>query len=102
MATLNDPHADQTIQVAPDTDSICAPCPHRQGHLCESEAKVRRLDAQHSEAFTLQPGDIINWSNFKKSLSSTLTIEKFDKICDGCEWKPSGICESVLRSSGIK
>ncbi len=103
MTTLNAPGGDELpIAVAPDTDSICAPCPHRRGTLCESEAKVRQLDAQHKTVFALKNDTLLTWSYFKHILQSTLTIDKFNKICDGCEWKASGICESVLRSSGIK
>lgn len=103
MARLNGPDGDnQTIVVAAHTDDICRPCPHKRDLACESEEKVRRLDAAHSEVFGLKPNAVISWSKFKHDLAKNLTIDKFNNICEGCEWKASGICESVLQSSGIK
>lgn len=103
LAKLNGPDGDnQTIIVSPHTDDICAPCPHKRDLACESEEKVKRLDAAHSEVFGLTANATINWTMFKQSLAEKLTIDKFNKICDGCEWKASGICESILRASGIK
>ncbi len=103
MASLNSPDGDhEPITIAANTDDICGPCPHKRDLACESEAKVRHLDAAHGELFGLTADTTITWSNYKQVMSDKLTIEKFNKICQGCEWKASGICESVLRSSGIK
>ena len=103
MAELNTDHGDDTpITISPHTDDICAPCPHRTGTTCHSEPKINQLDAAHLTALGLEGLESITWGEAKQRIKSHLTLEKFNKICSPCEWKASGICESVLQTSGIK
>ena len=55
---LKAPGGDATeIEVIGATDDICAPCPKRRGDLCSDQAKIARLDLQHSKVLGLRPGD---------------------------------------------
>ncbi len=53
------------IQVSSHTDSICAPCPHRRGKACESEAHIQELDAKHRAALDLANTSSISWNEAK-------------------------------------
>lgn len=98
MSQLNAEHGDEIIiEVVDETDSICAPCPHRQGKLCETQEKILRLDRAHADVLGIQAGEKISWGDAKKRILERMTLEKFHQICEPCEWKKLGICESVLK-----
>ena len=88
--------ADTPIRVVNHTDSICSPCPHRQGLRCTTEAKVQHLDQAHAGALEIQPGDVLTWREAKNRIAERIDLNTFHKICATCSWKASGICESVL------
>ncbi|CAM4464044.1 MAG: hypothetical protein LEGION0398_MBIBDBAK_00930 [Legionellaceae bacterium] len=85
-----------TIEVVNITDSICSPCPHRQGNHCQTEDKIQQLDQAHAKALGLTVGQKITWAAAKKLITDKLTLPIFHHICQSCEWKSKGICESVL------
>jgi hypothetical protein len=97
MQHLNSQQGDDAvIEVVNETDSICAPCPHRQDKLCETQEKIVQLDRAHAEALGIQPGEKITWKEAKKRIHERMTLQTFHHICEPCEWKKAGICESVL------
>lgn len=97
MDQFNTAEMHTVIEVVNHTDAICSPCPHARGKLCETQEKIAALDQAHAETLAIKPGDILSWDEAKKRIKNNMTLEKFDRICQGCEWKQSGICESVLR-----
>jgi uncharacterized protein len=84
------------IQVVNQTDSICDPCPHKQGELCETQAKISQLDQAHAAALNIQPGDILTWAEAKQLIAAKISLEKFHTICATCNWKSLGVCEQAL------
>ncbi len=102
MQQLNDAEIDTAIEVVNYTDAICSPCPHAQGKLCETQEKITVLDQAHAEALAVKSGDILNWDEAKERIKKNITLEKFDTICQGCEWKASGMCENVLSKFLVK
>lgn len=84
------------ISVVDHTDSICEPCPHRQGRYCATQEKISGLDQAHSTALNIKPGDILSWEEAKQRIATQLTLEKFHTICATCNWKSLGICQQVL------
>jgi uncharacterized protein len=102
MQQLNAPDGDNILlHVVDETDSICAPCPHRLDKLCESQTKIMQLDKAHASVLGLTPGDKITWGEAKQRILKQMTLEKFHRICQGCEWKSLGICEDTLKVSGV-
>lgn len=98
IAQLRGVNGDETvITVTKHTDSICAPCPHRRDLLCESQAKIEKLDNAHAEVLQIEDGDQMTWGEAQQRIIKNLTIEKFDQICAPCEWKKLGVCETALR-----
>jgi uncharacterized protein len=92
-------HAGDTeIQITSHTDSICAPCPHRQGKSCDSEAHIQELDAKHREALQLENTPSISWANARERIKENISLDVFHRICASCEWKSLGICEQKLKS----
>jgi hypothetical protein len=82
--------------VAPATDAICEPCPNRRGTLCESETKIRALDAAHAKVLALRPGDRLTWREAKQRIAERMTDEQFDSACAPCSWKALGVCHTAL------
>ncbi|MBS0351742.1 MAG: DUF1284 domain-containing protein [Proteobacteria bacterium] len=89
------------IKVVDHTDSVCTPCPHRQGLGCASQEKVTGLDEAHSQVLELKPNDVLTWQEAKLRIITKLTLEKFHHICATCSWKPLGVCEQVLTDHGL-
>ena len=87
---------DVMIEVVSHTDSICTPCPNKQGLKCTTEEKVQKLDTHHASALGLRAGDRLTWGEAKQRVRERVSNEVFDKICDPCGWKPKGICEKAL------
>lgn len=84
------------IKVVNRTDSICDPCPHKQGALCDAQEKIATLDAAHSAALDIRPGDVLTWTEAQQRIADKLTLAKFHTICATCHWKALGLCEKTL------
>lgn len=90
------------IEVVSHQDSICTACPHQSEGLCEVEEKVHRLDGRHSQILSIRAGDMLTWKEAKDLLKEKMTLEAFHQACQGCEWKPSGICEAALQKLQVE
>lgn len=84
------------INIVRETDSICAPCPHRQAALCASEANVQTLDRKHAAALKLSGTETLTWDEAKQRIKENISLNVFHETCSGCDWKASGICEQAL------
>ncbi len=96
----NSPDGDATVieVVSETTDSICAPCPNRRGDLCETETRIRALDAAHARILGLKAGDRLTWGEAKMRIREKMNLENFESACAPCSWKRAGICERALRA----
>jgi hypothetical protein len=95
--TLRKPGGDKIrIRVTAVTDSICAPCPSKRGDLCETQAKIDRLDQAHAQVLELQAGDELTWGEAKAKITEKFSLEKFHHACEPCSWKAMGVCEAAL------
>src|SRR3989338_10437300 len=94
-------HPDTLIEVvSKTTDDICSPCPHHQSdHTCATEEKIQTLDMRHAAALDLKAGDVLSWKDAKELMAEKIDLTQFHKICAGCSWKLSGICEGVVRQN---
>jgi len=84
------------IEVVEKTDSICSPCPSRRGELCETQAKIDKLDGAHAKILSLKEGDVLSWGEAKARIARDFTEEAFESACAPCSWKPLGICKAAL------
>ncbi|MCI5051754.1 MAG: DUF1284 domain-containing protein [Simkaniaceae bacterium] len=82
----------EPIEIVNSSDSICAPCPHRRGGMCQSEARIRTLDRRHEEAFGFGKGPIF-WKEARAKIEKHFSIALMRKTCDGCSWLK--ICEEI-------
>jgi hypothetical protein len=89
--------ANTPIAVVAHTDSICRPCPHRLGLLCETESKINVLDQAHAKALQINPGMSLSWREAKEIIKNRMTLDTFNDVCSSCSWKALGICEGVLK-----
>jgi hypothetical protein len=97
MGRLRAPQGDATvIEVTGGFDDICAPCPRNAGHACTHQPKIDRLDAAHSAALSLAPGDRITWGQAKARVRAAVPPGSLKALCAGCEWEPYGMCEAAL------
>lgn len=91
----DDPNTE--IEVVEFLDDICGACPKRKDELhCTSQDQIALLDARHKDALGIKIGDHLTWAQAKALIRSNITLKKFHHICDGCEWKELGVCESAL------
>ena len=87
------------ILVSYGGDSICSACYKMQEDgNCESQPKIEKLDRSYAEILDLKNGDIISWKDAKLRIKANVTLEKFHKACEDCEWKKLGICENSLEA----
>lgn len=94
---LKVPGGDTTeIEVIGATDDICAPCPKRRGNLCSDQAKIARLDLQHSKVLGLRPGDRLTWAQAKARIRMLVQPGDLATVCAGCQWLELGYCEDSL------
>lgn len=97
MGRLRAPSGDDTmIEVVGATDDICAPCPKRRDALCTVQPKIERLDAAHSLALSLSPGDRLTWGEAKARIRANVPAGSLVGLCAGCEWQPYGMCDAAL------
>ncbi|MDO8953861.1 MAG: DUF1284 domain-containing protein [Gammaproteobacteria bacterium] len=90
-------HGDETlIEVVAQTDHICSPCPHKREALCETQAKIVKLDTAHANALGLKTGEKLTWGQAKARIAQNIDLATFEKICEPCSWKASGMCREVL------
>ncbi|MFN7097244.1 MAG: DUF1284 domain-containing protein [Gammaproteobacteria bacterium] len=85
-----------TIEVTTHTDSICAPCPSKQGLLCKTQEKINLLDKEHMQVLQLQPDEQLTWGEAKQRIKKQMDLSTFHRICEPCSWKQYGLCEKVL------
>lgn len=89
-----------SIEVVKDTnESICKACPNniKKTGACIQQPKIEALDKAHMEVLGIKYGESLTWKEAKEKIINNMTLEKFHKACDGCNWKEYGICEDSLR-----
>ena len=79
------------ITLITGVDAICAPCPERIGNHCRSEAKVTGFDEAVLSQLGLERKTYM-YTEIDRILTARLTEFVYDCICQGCEWKQTGIC----------
>ena len=79
------------ISLGKGLDDICAPCPERIGNRCRSEAKVTGFDEAVLSQLGLERKTYM-YTEIDHVLTARLTEFVYDCICQGCEWKQTGIC----------
>jgi hypothetical protein len=85
------------IQVEPAADSICMPCPNRDGQGCLSGPKISKLDQAHARVLGLKSGEVLSWSDAKARIRERMSLEDFHSACAPCSWKSLGVCETALK-----
>ena len=96
---LRGPQGDNTqIEVTEFTDSVCSPCPHKRDKLCATQEKITKLDTLHAKALQLKAGDSISWGAAKQRIREQVDVDKFQQICQGCEWRSLWVCEKALKA----
>jgi hypothetical protein len=84
------------IMVQDSADDICAPCPSRRGEGCESAQRIAQLDAAHSQAMGLAPGDRLNWGAALDRMRA-LPDDALERICAPCQWLQYEMCAAALK-----
>lgn len=96
-AQLNAPNGDLIpIKVTAHTDSICLPCPSKQGLLCKTQQTIDKLDKAHADVLQLSADEQLTWGEAKQRIKANLDLSSFHRICEPCSWKQYGLCEEIL------
>ncbi|MEM7589483.1 MAG: DUF1284 domain-containing protein [Myxococcota bacterium] len=85
------------LQVVHKTDSICSACPLQQGALCKHQTRIEQLDAAHQQALGLKNGQVLTWGQAKQRIGQRVTLQRFERMCASCSWKPLGLCRNALK-----
>lgn len=81
----------QMVQIILHRDSLCVACPHDVDFACESEEKVRQLDAAVAEACRLRSGQWLSWQELCALVDRyVMPNNAMPEICRVCEWY--GLC----------
>jgi len=84
------------IEVVFTTDDICAKCPRMVDvDLCESNAKVKRLDEKVVAYFGVEEKSY-TYQNIIGEINAKMTSEMMDDICSECEWYSSSDCKTNI------
>lgn len=77
----------QMVQIILHRDSVCAACPHDIDFTCETEEKVRYLDAAVAEACGLRSGQWLSWRELCHLIDTHLMPRgNMPRVCEACEW----------------
>lgn len=94
---LKAPEGDDTpLLIVSAADAICAPCPHRQGWLCEKQSQIEALDRRHARALGIEAGNRLTWAEAKDRIRTKVAPGDLTDLCQGCRWLPLGLCEGAL------
>lgn len=89
------------ITLSENCDIICEFCPNRIGKECTSEHKVRDIDERCLNAYHLDFGDTILWSELKKlAFETVINQSRLKSVCQDCQWYH--LCEKRNVESGIE
>jgi hypothetical protein len=96
VQTLNEDE-NTLIEVVKYMDDICFTCPNKIDEtICKTQNRITKLDAAHSAALHLVPGEILSWKQAKNRIKKYMNVEKFLQSCNGCPWQKYGICQESL------
>jgi len=94
--------ADEAVtEVVFTTDDVCSKCPRMVGiDLCESNAKVKRLDEKVVAYFGIEEKSYI-YQDIIGEINAKMTCEMMDDTCSECEWYSSSDCKTnILGAKG--
>ncbi len=79
------------IQLVHGCDDLCKNCPNRRGAQCETEEKVRSMDAGVRACLSAEQG---TWASFEDAARALLE-GSWTGICGSCQW--FSLCERTER-----
>ena len=84
----------QPLRITLGPDTLCAACPHNRAGICDSQEKVRRLDAAAAKGCGLSGGQIITWQALCQAVDRGLMPGgAMPACCAECEWY--SLCEGL-------
>jgi hypothetical protein len=92
-------HGDENtlIEVVQHMDDVCSACPNKiDDIICKTQSKITKLDAAHSSALYLVPGEVMSCKQAKDRIKKHMSVEKFLLSCKGCSWQKYGVCQESL------
>jgi len=77
----------EMVQIILHRDSLCEHCPHDRDYRCDSEEKVRYLDAAVAEVCGLRSGQWLSWQELCALIDEKMMPgAAMPEICQVCEW----------------
>ena len=87
------------IKLIEGGDQICAVCPNRDGAVCRTHDKVKRMDEEILKACGLSYGDKGSWKELsKKAAAAVFETGEFERICGSCQWFE--LCKNTGKGAG--
>lgn len=86
----------EKIKIVFGKDSICEKCPNKTiSNLCLTQEKVQDIDNKMIKIFNLKQ-KVYKYNELLCYIKNNMTLEKFNYICNECEWRKKGICSKKV------
>ncbi len=76
------------VKLVVECDEVCSACPEKLAtNKCRSDIKVASIDNRVLSYLDLEPGEVINWLDFKRRIQLNILDKNYlEAICYECEW----------------
>ncbi|MEF9991874.1 MAG: DUF1284 domain-containing protein [Romboutsia sp.] len=89
------------VEIVFGLDDICEKCPYNMGNgICKTQDKVNCIDSKIIGYFDIEEGKY-KYNDLKKKVLLNLDEEKFDNICENCEWYSVTNCKKLILEDNI-
>lgn len=84
---------DVEIKLVNCCDDICEKCPNKlEEEICKTNKKIRILDELTLKEYGLKINESYNFSYVKENIYKNFSKEKFERICEDCDWHKNKVC----------
>lgn len=80
------------IKFQTNCDDICAKCPKKINNLCIDYDHIDLLDKLTIKNYNLDLNKEYLFKDLIELFYKNFSSDKFQKICNSCEWYKSGVC----------
>lgn len=85
------------IIIIDSMDCICSKCPNNINNThCQTQNKVKTLDSNVINLLNIEKNKPYAYDEILEILTKNLSINKFNNICNTCQWFEYGYCKDAI------
>ncbi len=85
------------ITIIDSIDCICYKCPNNINNThCQMQDKVKTLDSNVINSLNIEKNKTYTYNELLEILINNLSIDKFNHICNTCQWFKYDYCKNAL------